>query len=216
LSVSRWHGPVALGVLLGLAAWLLTGEPGPGAFVALVVAAAAGIISRTRTIAGTGPYYQLGGFVLFVLFLTMKFGGGRGGPTAWHDLEPEFTTDRRPPGLERQPQVHLIRRTSKFSIKPYRYRRVFVALGRDGIDVRPSWPQTLVYRSLHIPLQRLAGCRTDHYMFAGHTLLEVQYPMVDVGLPDADGRVLAWCRENGVGNEEGSTGDAGSRLSRPA
>jgi hypothetical protein len=201
---------MALGVLLGLAAWLLTGEPGPGALVALVVAVAAGIISATRPTAGTGPYYQLGAFVLVVLFLMMKFGGGRGGPQAWHELEPQYITDRRPPGLERQPQVHLIRRTSKFSIKPYRYRRVFVALGRDGIDLRPSWPQTLVYRSLHIPLRRLAGCRNDQYMFAGHALLEVQYPMVEVGLPDTDGRVLAWCRDNGVGGKEAPSEDARS------
>jgi hypothetical protein len=132
----------------------------------------------------------------------MKFGLGRGGPTAWHELAFEFTTSRRAPAMERKPQVHLIRRTSRFTIRPYRYRRVFVALGRDGIDLRPSWPQTLVYRSLHIPKQRLAACRPDRYMFVGHTLLEVQYPMVNVGLPDTDGRVLAWCRENGVGSEE--------------
>jgi hypothetical protein len=104
--------------------------------------------------------------------------------------------------MERRPQVHLIRRTSEFMIRPYRYRRVFVALGRDGVDLRPSWPQTLVYRPLHIPLQRLTRCRTGDSMFAGHTLLAIQHPPVDLGLPDADGRVLAWCRENGVGGEE--------------
>jgi hypothetical protein len=198
--MSRWHGPVALGVLLGFSAWLMSGEPVAGAFVAVVAVVAAGIVS-TRAVAGAGSYYLIGGTCVAVLLLTMKLGGRRG-PTAWHELQMEFSSDRRPAGMERRPQVRLIRRTSKFMITPYAYRRVFVALGRDGIDFRASWPQTLVYRSLHIPLQRLENCRSGDYMFAGHTLVSVQYPMVDIGLPDADARVLAWCRENGIGRED--------------
>jgi hypothetical protein len=186
--------------MAGFSIWLLSGEPAPGAFVALVVAVAAAILS-TRTQAGAGRYYLIGGPSVVALLLLMKLGGGRTGPTAWHDLQAEFASNRRPPAMERRPQVHLIRRTSEFMIRPYRYRRVFVALGRDGVDLRPSWPQTLVYRSLHIPLQRLTGCRTGDSMFAGHTLLAIQYPTVDIGLADGDGRVLAWCRENGVGGE---------------
>ena len=200
LSVARWHGPVALGVLLGFSAWLLFGEPGPGAFVAVVVAVGARIVSQTRTDTGVGPYYLAGGALLLVLFPVMKFGGRRG-PTAWQDLQ-EFATDRRPPGMERRPQVHLLRRVSAFAVKPYSYRRVWVALSRDGIDLRPSWPQTLVYPALHIPLQRLAGCQSGGLVFAGDTLLAVQYPTVDIGLPDANGRVLAWCDENGLAREE--------------
>jgi hypothetical protein len=207
LTMSRWHGPLAIGVLAGFSAWVLAGEPAAGAFVALLVAVAAGIVTQTRTDISVRSYYMTGGAVLLLLILMMK-AGGRRGPTAWHELQLEFTTDRRPPGMERRPQVHLIRRTSRFTITPYRYRRVFVAVGPDGIDLRPSWPQTLVYRSLHIPLQRLVRCRTDQSMFAGNTLVEVQYPMVDVGLPDADGRVMAWCHENRVGDEEPASGAA--------
>jgi len=197
----RWPGVAVLSIAAAFSFWLMSGDPRLGALAALG-AVLFGALLRARGRDRASEYYMMAAVIVVMAFVTKKCGSRRSGPDVWQDLAREYASAASPiGGIERQGDIHLIRHTSQFMVQPFRYRRAHVSFDSGGIFLSLSWPQTLVYDRLRVPVKRLTHCQEGERDYFGHTQLRILHPPVTLSVRDEDGRIRAWCREHEIRSE---------------
>jgi hypothetical protein len=200
-----WYAGAFLSASIGFTIWLLSGVPLAGLSLALIgVLVATGLYAtafvNTSKKHPPAMFYTAGVIFVGMSLVQMRCGSRRSGPGPWIDLEAQFAAREAPPeGRERQARLHLVRYSSFMTYQAFSHRRIFTSFDAAGVYLAASWPQSLVWSPLRIPLKSIASCRADDgSMLPGHTLVRVSYPSIDIGVRDDDRKVLAWCGQYGI------------------
>ena len=201
-----WYAGLFLALAAGFAIWLGSGDPRPSIAIAIIGALLAtglyalGFVNTSQR-HPPSAFYMIGGIFIVMTVGHLRCGGRRSGPGPWIELEDRFVTSAAAPaGVERRPRLYLIRfGAGGFMYRRFTERRIFTSFDSAGVYLAASWPQSLVYGALRIPLRELASCDPDSgWMAPGHTLVRVRHPPVAIAVPDDDERVLAWCQRHEI------------------
>jgi len=204
-----WLAGIVFSLSIGFTVWLMFGDPWPGAALALIGVVVATVL-RGVGFTNRSARYPPALFYMMALILpvgmgfNMWSGGRRGQITPWQELQYTFTTRAPVPATAgRRPHLYVTFFPQAFLYRQHRFRRIFTTFDDAGIYLAPSWPQTMVYEALQIPVRDIASCDTASARLPGYTAVRIRYPPAEVAVLDADGSVRAWCERHEIGPPEG-------------
>ena len=199
---NRWLAAFAVALCYGLSAFFVTGdsETGLGFFLLVMGIFAALLLILPRRLIVAKPlsaYFQAGLVVLIGPFLFLVIGLRR---TPWNDLEEGYRTARPvPAGLDGGNEVVLLQPVDEVMVKPHPMKGATTSFADDGVYLALSWPLSMVYDPLWLPVRAIKTCRTSGIdtMYAS---LAVQGVAARVEVLDPAEDVLDWCRQRGIGD----------------
>ena len=205
---NRWLAAAAVALCYGLSVFFVTGDAGKGASIALLVMAifAALLLLLPRRLTSDKPlsaYYGAGLAVLIGPFLILGLGQTR---TPWDDLEERYrATAPAPAGLDAGEEIVLLQPVDEVMVKPFAFKRATTSFDDGGVYLSLSWPLSMIYDPLWLPVDAIATCRTSGLdtMYTNLTLAAVAAQVEVLDAPEA---VLEWCRERGIAGQERTPG----------
>lgn len=101
--------------------------------------------------------------------------------------------------LDESRRVDLVRHTRPFMVRREPFRQIGTRFDESGAYLAPSWPWSLGYKPVRVPVAAVSECREAP---VGTTLSATRLRLGELGLDldvgDDDGRVRAWCRGRGI------------------
>lgn len=201
---NRWLAAFAVASCYGLSAFFVTGDSvkGAGFFLLVMAIYAALLLLAPRRWVVEKPlraYLVAGLGVLLGPFLVLAVGQRR---TPWNDLEARYATVRpAPAGFDSGDRVVLLQPVDEVLVHPYPFRGATTAVADGGVYLALSWPLSMVYDPLWLPVATISHCRPSGIdpMYAS---LAVDGVAARVELLDPGEDVLRWCRERGIPGQE--------------
>jgi hypothetical protein len=199
---NRWLAAIGVSLCYGFSAFFVTGDSefGLGWFLAVMGIFAAVLLLTPRRRIVEKPlsaYIQYGVLVLLVPFLALWIGLRR---TPWSDLEAGYRTDRPvPAGLDAGEEVVLLQPVNEIQVKPFPLKGATTSFADDGVYLALSWPLSMVYDPLWLPVRALETCRPSG-IDTMYTSLGVRGVGARVEVLDPAEDVIDWCRDKGIGD----------------
>jgi hypothetical protein len=197
----RWRAGLVLALCCGVTAFFVTGDWGKATLLALMVASFVAVLFRffphsKQARRAPAAYYLLGLAILVVPYFLVGTGYYW---TPWYDLQATYGTTRPAAGgVAGGREVVLVQKVDEYMVRRYSYKRAATSFDDAAVHLALSWPMSLVYEPLRLPVEAIAACRESDESFR-YTRLEFASPAPDVDILDDEGRVRDWCRRRGIG-----------------
>jgi hypothetical protein len=206
---TRWRGVPVLAACCGLSYYLVTADWVTGLAIAAGVACLVALLvvlrPPSRRWRRAEDFYVVAAMLLVLPWVMVKVGyPGKHGDIryGWHDLHARYAATGYPP-RDLQDGRDIVVRKLRFLYAPRTdsYRRVATSFGDQEVYLSQTFPLSLLYSPVEIPLASIWRCRNDSEAPAT-TTLSIRDVEMEIAVPDEAGRILAWCARHEIPEDE--------------